>query len=167
MTLYGGGYRYNRVSLSAGFSYSAAQESIVELKSKEEFYTCDLSNPIRMYTDGLNSILLEEEGIRYFASSKLDSCRKGLKLHVEVVPQQQPGIKQVTSSSDGDDGVKLHADDVSSREKHLIRQFTISHDSALPRLADAPATPKPSGSSSARFGFGVVLIGFGLFYLGI
>uniref|UniRef100_A0A7C8ZY41 Phytocyanin domain-containing protein n=1 Tax=Opuntia streptacantha TaxID=393608 RepID=A0A7C8ZY41_OPUST len=68
------------------FAYSGGigQDRVVELKSKEEFESCDLRNPIRMYTDGLDKIPLEEEGIRYFASSNIESCKKGLKLPVDV-----------------------------------------------------------------------------------
>ncbi|KAE8715601.1 tropinone reductase-like protein [Hibiscus syriacus] len=68
------------------FAYSAAEESIAELNSKEEYESCDVSNPLRMYTDGLNGIPLDGEGIRYFVSSKAESCKNGLKLHVEVGP---------------------------------------------------------------------------------
>lgn len=72
-----------------GFAYSAGDESIVELGSKEEFDACDLSNPITMYTDGINEVPLEGEGPRYFASGRPESCRGGLKLHVKVLPQQE------------------------------------------------------------------------------
>lgn len=70
-----------------GFAYSAAQESVAELRSREEYESCDVSNPIRMYTDGLDGVSLHAEGIRYFASSSAESCKNGLKLHVEVLPQ--------------------------------------------------------------------------------
>ena len=73
-----------------GFAYSAAQESIVELNTKDEYESCDVSNPIRMYTDGLDGIPLDGEGIRYFVSSKTESCKNGLKLHVEVMPLGNP-----------------------------------------------------------------------------
>ncbi|GMI91432.1 hypothetical protein HRI_002812500 [Hibiscus trionum] len=65
------------------FAYSA-EESIAELNNKEEYESCDVSNPIRMYTDGLDGIPLDGEGIRYFVSSKVENCKNGLKLHVEV-----------------------------------------------------------------------------------
>ncbi|MCL7032342.1 hypothetical protein MKW94_029401 [Papaver nudicaule] len=74
---------------SLWFSYSAAQEVVAELGSKEEFETCDVSNPIRMYTDGLNSVNLDGEGSRYFVSGMPESCKDGLKLHVHVVPSPQ------------------------------------------------------------------------------
>ncbi|KAF5728876.1 putative Copper binding protein 9 [Tripterygium wilfordii] len=80
------------------FAYSAAQGSIAELKSKEEFEACDLSNPIRMYTDGLDSISLDGEGIRYFASSNPENCKNGLKLPVEV-GHGSPTVTAVTQSS--------------------------------------------------------------------
>ncbi len=83
----------------AGFTYSAAQESIIELKGKEEYESCDISNPIKMYTDGLDGISLDGEGIRYFVSSKPESCKNGLKLHVEVVPEGTPEIAKIASST--------------------------------------------------------------------
>uniref|UniRef100_A0A1D1XS13 Early nodulin-like protein 2 n=1 Tax=Anthurium amnicola TaxID=1678845 RepID=A0A1D1XS13_9ARAE len=75
-----------RVGDSIWFTYSAAEESIAELGSREEFDGCDLSNPIRMYTDGLNEVALEGQGPRYFASGRPESCRAGLKLHVAALP---------------------------------------------------------------------------------
>ncbi|OVA20050.1 Plastocyanin-like [Macleaya cordata] len=75
------------------FAYSAAQEIVAELRSKEEFESCDVSNPIRMYTDGLNRVTLDGEGSRYFASGTPENCKNGLKLHVQVLPQQQQPIK--------------------------------------------------------------------------
>nr|GMD91746.1 mavicyanin-like [Ipomoea batatas] len=46
------------------FTYSAAEESIAELGSREEFMSCDLSNPITMYTNGIDKIPLDTEGVR-------------------------------------------------------------------------------------------------------
>ena len=66
----------------------------MEVKSKEEYEACDVSNPIRMYTNGLDSVSLEEEGIRYFASVKPENCKNGLKLHVAVQPQAQANHDQ-------------------------------------------------------------------------
>ncbi|PSR98395.1 Uclacyanin 1 like [Actinidia chinensis var. chinensis] len=76
------------------FTYSAAQDKIVEVKSKEEYEACDVSNPIRMYTNGLDSVSLEEERIRYFASGKPENCKNGLKLHVDVQPLAQANHDQ-------------------------------------------------------------------------
>lgn len=59
---------------------------MVELRNREDFESCDISNPIRMYTDGLDKVSLDGQGSRYFASGSLDSCKKGLKLHVHVLP---------------------------------------------------------------------------------
>ncbi|KAG5561285.1 hypothetical protein RHGRI_004346 [Rhododendron griersonianum] len=66
---------------------------VVEVKSKEEYESCDVSNPIKMYTNGLDSLTLDKEGIRYFASWKPESCKNGLKLHVEV---QSPQAKHLS-----------------------------------------------------------------------
>ena len=40
-----------RVGDKIWFAYSVAQESIVELKTKVEYESCDMSNSIRMYSD--------------------------------------------------------------------------------------------------------------------
>ncbi|KDP40451.1 hypothetical protein JCGZ_03951 [Jatropha curcas] len=91
-----------RVGDKIWFTYSMVHGNIAELKTKEEYESCDVTNPIRMYTDGLDNILLEEEGIRYFVSSNSKSCKKGLKLHVEVMPQRthdhDPDSQKVSTS---------------------------------------------------------------------
>ncbi|KAF5474917.1 hypothetical protein F2P56_006769 [Juglans regia] len=113
-----------RVGDKIWFTYSSSRESIAELKSKEEFELCDVSNPIRMYTDGLDSISLEEKGIRYFASSNPESCKNGLKLHVEVLPQGEPEIPKVATSM----GSVLDVADgptIPSSSAHLVGSFIL------------------------------------------
>ncbi|RVX08087.1 Uclacyanin 1 [Vitis vinifera] len=73
-----------RVGDKIWFIYSGGQEGVVELKSREEFDSCDVSNPIRTYTEGLDAVLMGSEGIRFFTSSKPKSCKDGLRLLVEV-----------------------------------------------------------------------------------
>ncbi|KAG6583756.1 Uclacyanin 1 [Cucurbita argyrosperma subsp. argyrosperma] len=104
-----------RVGDKIWFAYSMAQGKIVELQSKKEYEACDVSNFIRMYTDGIDIVPLNGEGIRYFASSKPESCKKGLKLHVQVEAQAQDqdqaqkkaqmkttGVETTNDVSDGD-----------------------------------------------------------------
>lgn len=76
--------------LSAGLAYSAAEGLVAELESREEYESCNVSNPIMMYTEGLHTIPLEREGIRYFVSSDSENCKNGLKLHVDVQPKASP-----------------------------------------------------------------------------
>ncbi|KAJ1428688.1 Phytocyanin domain [Sesbania bispinosa] len=75
---------------SVRLTYSVAQGLVAELKSREEYESCDVRNPIKMYTEGLHTIPLEREGIRYFVSSDPHNCKNGLKLHVEVMPKASP-----------------------------------------------------------------------------
>ncbi|CAH9141832.1 unnamed protein product [Cuscuta epithymum] len=89
------------------FTYSAAEESIVELGSLEEYISCDLSNPIRLYTDGLDQIALEGEGTRYFTSGKLESCKNGLKLPVTVRSREKRHSQRDDANSSP---LLLHAD---------------------------------------------------------
>jgi len=75
-----------------------AQGLVAELKSKEEYEACDVSNPIKMYTEGLHTIPLESEGMRYFVSSQPENCKNGLKLHIEVLPKGQGITKKKYST---------------------------------------------------------------------
>ncbi|XXG78822.1 hypothetical protein AAC387_Pa09g0001 [Persea americana] len=93
--LWSGGKSF-RVGDHIWFTYSAALESVVELRNREEFESCAVNNPIRMYTDGLDKVSLDGQGSRYFASGSLDSCKKGLKLHVHVLPSS-PSSEDLTA----------------------------------------------------------------------
>ncbi|KAK7245937.1 hypothetical protein RIF29_40791 [Crotalaria pallida] len=84
-----------RVGDQIWFAYSMAQGLIAELKSREEYESCDVSNPIKMYTEGLHTIPLKREGVRYFVSSEPENCKNGLKLHFEILPK----AASVTSST--------------------------------------------------------------------
>ncbi|KAJ4975251.1 hypothetical protein NE237_000357 [Protea cynaroides] len=85
--------RLFRVGDTIWFAYSTGTgESIVEVGSRDELEACDVSNPIRLYTDGLDSIILDGVGSRFFTSGSPDSCRKGLKLNVDVLPHKPTQI---------------------------------------------------------------------------
>ncbi|KAL5097476.1 hypothetical protein RYX36_001803 [Vicia faba] len=85
--LYWSSDRIFRVGDQIWFTYSAAQGLIAELKSREEYESCNMSNPIMMYTEGLHTVPLDKEGMRYFVSTDSQNCKNGLKLHVEVQPK--------------------------------------------------------------------------------
>ncbi|EEF41799.1 umecyanin [Ricinus communis] len=87
-----------RVGDKLWFAYSASHGAIAELKTEEEYMSCDVSNPIKILTDGLDSILLDGEGIRYFVSSNLESCKKGLRLPVDVISQDAPDAPKIYTS---------------------------------------------------------------------
>lgn len=90
-----------------------------------------------MFTDGLDSILLDGEGIRYFVSSRTENCKNGLKLHVEVVPKHTP-------------------------EKYP--KVSTSEASAL-ALATAPTTPA-GASARITASFALFFVGLGLCFMG-
>ncbi|KAK7303370.1 hypothetical protein RJT34_14274 [Clitoria ternatea] len=78
--------RVFRVGDQIWLTYSVAQGLVGEVKSREEYEACDVRKPIKMYTQGLHSIPLESEGMRYFVSTDPDNCKNGLKLHLQVLP---------------------------------------------------------------------------------
>ncbi|KAA0054339.1 cucumber peeling cupredoxin-like [Cucumis melo var. makuwa] len=91
-----------RVGDKIWFAYSVAHGNIVELQSKEEYEACNVSNSMRMYSDGIDIVALNGEGIRYFASSKAENCKKGLKLHVQVQGQAQAQTTNDVSDNDSE-----------------------------------------------------------------
>ncbi|KAI7757569.1 hypothetical protein M8C21_016460 [Ambrosia artemisiifolia] len=86
--------------LSSGlFRYLSPHEKIVELASMEEYYSCDLTNPIKMYTDRVNQVPLDQEGIRYFVSASYERCKNGVKLPVHVRPRDAAAYAPKPSSA--------------------------------------------------------------------
>ncbi|KAG9445294.1 hypothetical protein H6P81_016634 [Aristolochia fimbriata] len=81
--------RVFRVGDKIWFTFSGALDNVIELGSREELESCDLSNPIRLYSDGLLQLDLDREGVRYFTSGGPESCNKGLKLDVNVQPPEE------------------------------------------------------------------------------
>ncbi|KAB2600855.1 early nodulin-like protein 2 [Pyrus ussuriensis x Pyrus communis] len=109
-------------------AYSTAHGYIAEVKSKEEFESCDVTNPIRMFTDGLDTISMDKEGLRYFASSNVESCKNGLKLHVEVMPQsyQAPEMHNTNvAESEGPALVAANGPTTPSDSAHLTASFVV------------------------------------------
>ncbi|KAJ6741462.1 BLUE COPPER PROTEIN [Salix viminalis] len=127
-----------RVGDKIWFTHSAAQGKIAEVETKEEYLTCDVSNPIKMYTDDIDSISLDGEGIRYFTSSNSNKCKNGLKLHVEVVPE---GKVDTTTAP-----------------------LVITSESSDKAVA---ASPESSGSAHFGASFALLVAGSWLCYMGV
>eukprot|EP01018_Ginkgo_biloba_P014429 Gb_10173 [translate_table: standard] len=83
------------------FAYSAAEQSLIEVNSQEELKACNISNPIRLYSGGLNTIRLTQVGSRYFTSGKVGSCEDGMKLHVNVQVSDQDNTKNKSNAKAG------------------------------------------------------------------
>ncbi|GLJ41597.1 hypothetical protein SUGI_0860820 [Cryptomeria japonica] len=67
------------------FAYASSQQSILELKSREEFENCDVSNPIKLYDGGLDVVPLIEMGDIYFTSGNAEDYQHGMKVHINVL----------------------------------------------------------------------------------
>ncbi|GLJ31774.1 hypothetical protein SUGI_0639150 [Cryptomeria japonica] len=67
------------------FTYASSQQSVLELKSREEFENCDVSNPIKLYDGGLDAVPLIEMGDIYFTSGNAEDCQCGMKVHINVL----------------------------------------------------------------------------------
>ncbi|GLJ42316.1 hypothetical protein SUGI_0876120 [Cryptomeria japonica] len=67
------------------FAYASSQQSVLELKSREEFENCDVSNPIKLYDGGLDVVPLIEMGDRYFTSGNAKDYQCGMKVHINFL----------------------------------------------------------------------------------
>ncbi|GLJ24941.1 hypothetical protein SUGI_0477340 [Cryptomeria japonica] len=67
------------------FAYASFEQSVLELKSREEFENCDVSNPIKIYDGGIDVVPLIEMGDRYFTSGNAEECQRGMKVHINVL----------------------------------------------------------------------------------
>ncbi|XP_057866583.2 mavicyanin-like [Cryptomeria japonica] len=67
------------------FAYASSQQSVLALKSQEEYENCDVSNPIKPYDGGLDAVPLIEMGDRYFTSGNVEDCQRGMKVHINVL----------------------------------------------------------------------------------
>lgn len=110
--------RVFRVGDQIWLTYSVAQGLVAELKSREEYEACNVSNPINVYTEGLHTIPLESEGMRYFVSSEPENCKNGLKLHVEVLPKADERITEPSTSTLTDEAVAPTTPSGSPRYAH-------------------------------------------------
>ncbi|KAM0942547.1 putative Phytocyanin domain, cupredoxin [Dioscorea sansibarensis] len=86
-----------RVGDNIWFTYSAAREGVLEVRSKDEFESCDVSNPIKMFTGGLDEVVLDGVGARYFVGGRPEDCHNGLKLHVQVLAVSSDESDQLTN----------------------------------------------------------------------
>ncbi|GLJ50276.1 hypothetical protein SUGI_1070640 [Cryptomeria japonica] len=67
------------------FAYASFEQSVLELKSREDFENCDASNPIKLYDGGLDAVPLIEMGGRYFTIGITEDCQHGMKVHINVL----------------------------------------------------------------------------------
>jgi hypothetical protein len=76
---------------------------VIELNSKEEWEACDVSNPIRVYNGGVDSVPLVHVGTRYFSSRRVEDCQNGMKLHINV--DAAPSSSESQTRSESHDGI--------------------------------------------------------------
>lgn len=62
----------------------AGSESVLVVK-KEDYYSCNTTNPIVSLAAGDTLFRLDRSGAFYFIAGAADLCKKGLKLHLVVM----------------------------------------------------------------------------------
>ncbi|KAJ9686292.1 hypothetical protein PVL29_015273 [Vitis rotundifolia] len=66
------------------FKYEKGQNSVLVV-SREDYYKCNVENPINKYTDGNTEFKFDRSGSFFFISGNADYCQKGQRLIVIVL----------------------------------------------------------------------------------
>ncbi|EPS72444.1 hypothetical protein M569_02314 [Genlisea aurea] len=69
------------------WNYDGAKDSVLEV-SKNDYFACNTSDPIKKYSGGSNTVKLERSGPYYFISGAAGHCEKGQKVIVVVISER-------------------------------------------------------------------------------
>ncbi|XVF35681.1 hypothetical protein REPUB_Repub18cG0167200 [Reevesia pubescens] len=76
-----------RIGDSLVWKYDGGKDSVLQV-TKEDYASCNTSNPIAEYKDGNTKVKLEKSGPFYFISGAKGHCEQGQKLLVVVLSQR-------------------------------------------------------------------------------
>ncbi|RVW46876.1 Early nodulin-like protein 2 [Vitis vinifera] len=74
-------YEWRRFAV---FKYEKGQNSVLVV-NREDYYKCNVENPINKYTDGNTEFKLDRSGSFFFIGGNADYCQKGQRLIVVVL----------------------------------------------------------------------------------
>ncbi|KAJ4880553.1 early nodulin-like protein 12 [Raphanus sativus] len=83
------------------WKYDAKVDSVLQV-TKEDYDSCNTSNPLKQYNDGDTKFELENSGAYFFISGAPDHCAKGQKMHLVVLAERN--VPGGGSSGDRDEG---------------------------------------------------------------
>jgi hypothetical protein len=64
--------------------YEAGKDSVLQV-TKEDYVSCNISNPIKHYNDGYTKVRFDHSGPYYYISGEKGHCEKGQKLTIVVL----------------------------------------------------------------------------------
>lgn len=110
--------------------------------NKAHYDACNANNAISKHTDGKTVIKLDHDGLFYFISGKMENCRAGQKLIVDVLADHfgidasspAPGISSsnnnnnipASAPSDGGGGVRESSMPKSAADKSYVSSAVLS-----------------------------------------
>ncbi|CAJ2675084.1 unnamed protein product [Trifolium pratense] len=66
------------------WKYEAGKDSVLQV-TKEDYVSCNISNPIKQYNDGNTKVRFDHSGPYYYISGEKGHCEKGQKLTIVVM----------------------------------------------------------------------------------
>ncbi|XP_058724935.1 early nodulin-like protein 14 [Vicia villosa] len=80
------------------FNYETGKDSVLQV-SKEDYTSCNISNPIKKYNDGKTKVRFDHSGSYYYISGEKGHCEKGQKVIVSVISPRSPSVGPVSPAS--------------------------------------------------------------------
>ncbi|KAL5785933.1 hypothetical protein ACOSQ2_008325 [Xanthoceras sorbifolium] len=109
-----------RVGDSLVWNYDGAKDSVLQV-TKEDYVSCNTTNPIAQYKDGNTKVELHKPGPFYFISGVKGSCEKGQKLIVVVLtPRHRYDISPAPSPAELDGPAVAPTSSASSLKGGLV-----------------------------------------------
>ncbi|GAU17695.1 hypothetical protein TSUD_07570 [Trifolium subterraneum] len=75
--------------------YEAGKDSVLQV-TKEDYVSCNISNPIKLYNDGYTKVRFDHSGPYYYISGEKGHCEKGQKLTIVVMSPRGAAGKSPT-----------------------------------------------------------------------
>ncbi|XP_057433458.1 early nodulin-like protein 14 [Lotus japonicus] len=80
------------------WKYDGGKDSVLQV-NKEDYGSCNTSNPIEEYKDGNTKVKLDRPGPHYFISGAKGHCEKGQKLVVVVMTPKHSRDRAISPAS--------------------------------------------------------------------
>ncbi|GLT35186.1 hypothetical protein SLA2020_096590 [Shorea laevis] len=129
------------------FRYKKGSDSVLVV-SKEDYFSCNIKNPIKSLTDGNSEFKFDRSGPFFFISGHVNNCNKGQKLIVVVLAVRHkhhyPPLPSPSPSPPAMSPAPVIDSPLSPPVSSPPSESPKAGDSDVPSMVDGPAAPAPS-----------------------
>ncbi|GLT56159.1 hypothetical protein SLA2020_292260 [Shorea laevis] len=146
-TITGRGRNRFQVNDTLFFRYKKGSDSVLVV-SKEDYFSCNIKNPIKSLTDGNSEFKFDRSGPFFFISGHVNNCNKGQKLIVVVLAVRHkhhyPPLPSPSPSPPAMSPAPVIDSPLSPPVSSPPSESPKAGDSDVPSMVDGPAAPAPS-----------------------